>query len=354
MLFSLSLRESRRAAFFFTFALFTVALFTFGGASPQSAQEGEDSNTKEMRQMWRNIVNRRPRRQVRIVRPATHGAKTGEARQVKKEEPQTPEPEPREEEPKPEYKMSSTSIPTQGQDVGITVWRLRPSQQTDASPAKQEVKTKHLRHNHGGNVAGGTTYLTAERVEADTPLRAGEMVQLSVEVPQGGFLYVIDREQYLEGDRVTYGVPYLIFPTSHTNEGFNRVEPGVLLNIPEMTDDPPFFDIERTQPNQVGEEITFVVSPTPIGELGGQEDQIILSDEVFQRLQRWAAQTGRIDLIGGVNKAQTADEAEAAKSSAANDTKRLKHNSPLPQMIFRAGRKPDEPFIVSLVLKIAP
>lgn len=349
MLFRLSLSESRRAALFFT-----ITLLTFGGAAPQSAQESEDSNTKEMRQMWRNIVNRRPRRPIRVVRPAPPGTKTGETGQVKKEETQKAEPEPREEEPKPEYRLSSPTIPTQGQDMGITVWRLRPSQQADASPARQEVKIKHLKHNYVGSVVGGVTYLTAERVEADTPLRAGEMVQLSVEVPQGGFLYVIDREQYLDGDRVTYGVPYLIFPTSRTNEGFNRVNPGVLLNIPEMADEPPFFNVERTQPNQVGEEITFVVSATPIDELSGQDDEIILSEEMFQRLQRWAAQTGRIDLLGGGSMAQTADEAEAAKSSAADGTKRLRHNSPLPQMIFRAGRKPGEPFIVSLVLKIAP
>jgi len=346
MLFRLSLTGLRRAAFFFT-----TALLAFGALSPQFAQKSEDSNAKEMRQMWRNIISRRPRRQIKIKRTAAPISKT--SNQVEKGEMQTTKTGPREEERNPEYRLSSPTIPAQGQEIGITVWRLRPSQQTDAGPAKQEIKTKHLKHKYGGSATGDITYMTAERVEADTPLQAGEMVQLSVEVPQGGFLYVIDREEYSEGDRVTYGAPYLIFPTSRTNRGFNRVDPGVLLNIPEMTDDPPFFNVERTLPTQVGEEVTFVVSPTPISELSGQDEETLLSGEVLQRVQRWAAQTGRIDLLGGTNTAQTVDEAEAAKSSAADGTKRLKHNSPLPQMIFRAGRKSDEPFIVTIVLKIA-
>lgn len=348
MLFRLSLTESRRAAVFFA-----IGLLAFGGVFTQLAQESEDSNAKEMRQMWRNIVSRRPRRQLRITRPAAAISKTGRTNRVKQDQTQTTEKEPREEEPNPEYRLISPTIPAQGRDIGITVWRLRPSQQTDARPAKQEIKTKHLKHNYGGSARGDITYLTAERVGNTTQLQVGEMVQLSVEVPQGGFLYVIDREQYSQGDRVTYGAPYLIFPTSHTNKGFNRVDPGVLLNIPEMADDPPFFNLERTLSTHVGEEITFIVSPTPISELSGQEDETVLSGEMFQRIQRWAAHTGRIDLNGAAKKAQSVDEAEAAKSSAADGTKRLKHNSPLPQMIFRVGRKSDEPFIVSIVLKIA-
>lgn len=329
MPFKLSLQCLRLIA-----TVFAIALFMVNDASGQSAQQSEDSRAKEMRQMWQNVVNRRSRRQVKVARPATPGSMTRA----------------NDHGPKPDYRIVSPTIPTQGLDIGITVWRLRPSQQTDAFAAKQGIKIKRLKHNPGSTIV----YLTAERVGADTPLREGEMVQLSVEVPQDGFLYVIGREQYADGKKVTYGAPYLIFPTLRTNEGFNRVGPGILSNIPAVTDDPPFFNVERSSQNHVGEEITFIVSPRPLMELSGKADQTELAEEQLRNLQGFATQTGRIELVDGAGKAQTSEEAEAARSSTSDGTKRLKHDSPLPQTIFRVARKLGKPFVLTILLKIAP
>lgn len=80
--------------------------------------------------------------------------------------------------------------------VGITVWRLRPSLPED----DKDVRISAL---------DGGEELTPERIEAETPLREGEKVRISIEAALSGYLYVIDREQYADG---SFGTPYLIFP----------------------------------------------------------------------------------------------------------------------------------------------
>ena len=50
--------------------------------------------------------------------------------------------------------------------------------------------------------------LTAERIDTGAPLALGDRVRLTIESPNGGFLYVIDREVYDDG---TTSDPYLIF-----------------------------------------------------------------------------------------------------------------------------------------------
>ena len=95
--------------------------------------------------------------------------------------------------------------------LGLTIWRLRPAtgQPDGARLLVQE--------------GGAESAWVAERVDADTPLDVGDRVRLSFESARAGFLYVIDREQYADG---TASEPYLIFPTSRTRGGDNRVEAG--------------------------------------------------------------------------------------------------------------------------------
>src|SRR4051794_10225114 len=113
MLFNLS--ELRCIVVFFA-----IAVLTLNSPSSLSAQESEDSRTKEMRQMWQNIVKRRPRRQVKIARSEKLGSKASVNTQGRKVETKTAQTEPSVEEgPQPEYKIVSTTIPAEGQDIGI-------------------------------------------------------------------------------------------------------------------------------------------------------------------------------------------------------------------------------------------
>jgi hypothetical protein len=335
--------------------LCSIALLTISGASGQSSKEKEESRTKEMRQMWQNLVNRRPRTQVKISQPATPNEKPGTTAQRKPAKPQATEPQPGNDAPQPVYRIASSTIPAQGQELGITIWRLKPSQTADAKEVRQEVNLKRLEHKPNLQ-QGGTILLTAVRVDSDSQLREGDLIQISVEAPQDGFLYVIDREQYADENQVTYGAHYLIFPTARTNKGFNHVGPGVLINFPAMTDDPSYFELVRSRDQHVAEELTFVISPTPIKWRGEEEEdskQIKLDEKQYQDFaKQMRAQTGRIEFTGGIGKAQTPAEAEAAKSSTSDGTKRLKHNSPPPQSIYRVAREPKESFFVIVLLRI--
>src|SRR6266446_6051279 len=75
----------------------------------------------------------------------------------------------------------------QFEEVGVTVWRLRPSRSSDEGArvlVQEGLKQAEW---------------TPERIEADTPLKIGDRVRLSIESPRPGFLYIIDREQYADG-----------------------------------------------------------------------------------------------------------------------------------------------------------
>lgn len=323
-----------------------ILVLLIGLVYGQSPQENPESRTKEIRQMWQTIVTRRPRRVTKITRTSPSKSNTPANNQNEKADQQDAEPE--KGEPAPEYRMTGPMLPSEGQDIGITVWRLRLARPNDPSSVVQRIETKRIRHPPPG-ASGGITSLTPERIDANIPLFEHDLVQLSVEAPPDRFVYVINRELYADGDTI-YGSPFLIFPTLRTNQGFNRMEPGILINIPSMSDNPPFFEVERSSQNHMGEELTFVFSPAKIAEFDGKPDQTELSKDQFQRVLRWAADTGRIELIKGVGQSQTSEEAEASRAS---NTKRLKHNSAMPQMIFRVAKKSTETFTLTIVLRIA-
>ena len=117
--------------------------------------------------------------------------------------------------------------------VGVTIWRLRPSTAADTG-ARLLVQDN-----------AGSGEWTPERVSATSTLRNGDRVRLAVESPQAGYLYVIDRERYASGER---GAPYLIFPTSRTHGGDNQVTAGKLVEIPGQEDRPNFFSLRPSRP----------------------------------------------------------------------------------------------------------
>ena len=71
-------------------------------------------------------------------------------------------------------------------DLGMTLWRLRPSAPSeDAARLLVQDAT--------------SSELTAERIDTGTTLTIGDRVRLTLESPGAGFLYVIDREIYSDG-----------------------------------------------------------------------------------------------------------------------------------------------------------
>ncbi len=176
-------------------------------------------------------------------------------------------------------KPATTPTPTAGAtlaEVGITIWRFRPSTASD--------KTKELVEEEGV-----PTEWTLERIEDGTPLAPGQRVRLSIEsLSREGYLYVIDREEYADG---SMGDPILIYPTAKTADS-NRVQAGRLVYIPSASGR---FRIKPSASEKihVAEVLTIIVSPKPLVErdlLGSKS--IKLSRTMFDNWQKgWLAET---------------------------------------------------------------
>ena len=140
-----------------------------------------------------------------------------------------------------------------------------------------------------------------ERVGINTNLREGDRVRLTIESPDTGFLYVIDRERYASGER---GMPYLIFPTSRTRGGDNRVSGGKLIDIPGQDDRPNFFTLRHSRADQSEEELTVILTPEPLKGLDIGPKALPLATEL---VTGWEKQWGtgsvqRFELSGGAGK----------------------------------------------------
>lgn len=224
----------------------------------------------------------------------------------------------------------------EAREIGVTIWRLRHSAPGD-SGARLLVQD-----------SAGSTEWTPERVSAASKLRAGDRVRLSIESPDPGYLYVIDRERYASGER---GAPYLIFPTTRTHGGDNQVSAGRLVEVPGQDDRPNFFTLRPSRPDQTGEELTILLAAKPIEGLQiGPNALAILAETAAQWEREWtSAKPGIFELTGGAGKTWSASEQQAG----ADRTRVLTQDDPPPQTIYRVlPAKPGAPVLVKVQLRV--
>ena len=240
--------------------------------------------------------------------------------------------------PRRDYRVATPRVSPVGVSgdsvVGVTIWRLRPSRAADEGE-RMIV--------HEG--ADATAWIP-ERVPGNAGLSEGDRVRLSIEAARTGYLYVIDREQYADG---TLGEPYLIFPTTRTLGGDNRVKAGRLVDIPAQEDSPPFFTLKRSRADQVGELLSVIVTPVPLDKLQvGAQAQRLSAERLAQWEKLRGGQAGRMELSDGAGKVWTKEEKEAGASGA----RLLDSSAPNPQTLYyRPGTKPDEPLLIKVELQ---
>jgi len=220
--------------------------------------------------------------------------------------------------------------------VGVTIWKLRTA-------AAGESGARILVQQDTNSVE-----FIPERVASRSALKAGDRVRLSVESPDAGYLYVIDRERYSSGER---GDPYLIFPTTRTRDGDNHISGGKLIDIPAQDDRPSFFTLQQSRPDQTEEELTILLMAQPIDGLAiGPKALKLSNDQVAKWEKQWGAvQVERFELTGGEGKRWTAAEQQAG----ANGTRLLTQEDPPPQTIYRAAIKPGDPVMLKVRLRYA-
>lgn len=232
------------------------------------------------------------------------------------------------------YRVATPNVPVDNVApdtvVGVTIWRLRPANRSDSGE-------RLIVHDDSA-----TKEWLPERISANTRLVQGDRLRISVEAVRAGYLYVINREQYADG---TQGEPYLIFPTTRTGGGDNRVEVGRLLEIPAQDDSPPFFTMKKSRPNHVAEVVNVLVSPTPIEGLTITDKAQKLSEEQVAKWDSaWGSSVGRLEMAT-TGQAWTREEKDSA-------TRALTSSAPAPQLLFyRPMVKPMEPMFVKLRLQ---
>jgi hypothetical protein len=221
-------------------------------------------------------------------------------------------------------------------DIGVTIWRLRPS--TGVEGGARMLVMENAR----------PTEWTPQRIEADTPLQVGERVRLSIESPRAGYLYVIDREQYADG---SFGDAYLIFPTLRTRGGDNEVRPGKLIDIPAQEDNPSYFTLvpSPSRSDQVAEILSIIVTPVPLNSLRLSERPLKLSkSEVAKWEATGSIEVERFEMVGGAGTPWSKAEMAA---SAAGSNRMLTQEEPAPQTVYRIGSRSKNAFMVTVPLR---
>jgi hypothetical protein len=235
------------------------------------------------------------------------------------------------------YRIATPKVPVDNvapeSVVGVTIWRLRPASSSDTGE-------RLIVHDDAS-----TIQWTPERISPETRLIQGDRLRISVEGARKGYLYVIDREQYADG---SLSEPYLIFPTTRTLNGDNRVDIGKLTEIPGQDDTPPFFTVKKSRPDHVAEVLSVLVTPTPLEGLAiGDKAQKLSHPQVAQWEKQWSTGIGFLEMEKTVGQAWT----RAERDAGAGGTRTLTATGPAPQLLFyRAAAKTNEPLLVKLQL----
>ncbi|HEX7723536.1 MAG TPA: DUF4384 domain-containing protein [Pyrinomonadaceae bacterium] len=227
--------------------------------------------------------------------------------------------------------------PPATEEIGVTVWRLRPSRANDEGA--RVLVLDGLKQSQW----------TPERIEAGTPVNIGDRIRISVESPRPGFLYIIDREQYADG---SFGEPMLIFPTLRTRGGDNRVLPGRLIDIPAQEDQYSYFTAQPAgnRRDQTAEVLTVILTPQQLPLNIGVQPMRILQSQISEWERLWGGVAETLELVGGAGRAWTNEEKLAGSANG----RQLTQAGPPPQTVYRvAARKVGGPLLVTVPLRYA-
>ncbi len=242
--------------------------------------------------------------------------------------------------------------------VGVTLWRVRPATEAeleDPKVTKERLEWDRQEHE-----------VVATRISDEAAVADKDLIQMSVEyLPYDGgggasgraaYLYVINSEQFPDGSVKN---SRLIFPTRMTYDGDNRVLPGKVVTLPDPRRP---FRVGRSTSSQAQafETYTVVLSPVPLtSELPqqalGRKAMPVPTEWVTGLERRWGGGEARADLRGGVGRARTqrelnaAGDTDASRSTGDADEDLTQDDSP-PQTVFRKVVRPGTPLVVTIKL----
>lgn len=216
--------------------------------------------------------------------------------------------------------------------IGVTVWHLR-------TPKKMDTGARLLLTDEREFVA--------QRATPERLLQPNTRVRLSIESARNGYLYVIDREVFVNG---SIGPASLIFPRTKMRGGDNKVRPGQLIDIPGQVDSPNYLVASPSRRDQVGELLTILVTAKPLPVEVSDARVWISASDLAAWEKKWGAGVQRFDMQGGDGEQWTNEEKQAASP---NSDQRLTDDGPPPQTLFRFPDGADEGLLISVTLRYA-
>lgn len=237
--------------------------------------------------------------------------------------------------PEPRYRPTAgaAATPLSPDDLvfGVTLWRLReprnPGERLLVLPSRKD----------------GGRDLIPERVSIESPVAAGEKVRITLEIPKSGYLYIIDQEKYADG---SLGEPYLIYPNWQVRPGDNLVGPGRTMEIPDRREDPNFFEVRPSRPDQVAEVLSVLIAPQQLPGLTVGEQPLKLTRKQFDDWQKYRTEPQKFELQSAQGQAWTQAEKEAGGGG------RLSQADAMPQHLYRCAGHPGQPMLVNLPIQI--
>jgi hypothetical protein len=186
---------------------------------------------------------------------------------------------------------------------------------------------------------------TLVRHNRNKPLKAGDRLRFSVESARPGYLYILTTELYADG---ASGDTYLIFPALQIGGGSNKVGPGQLVELPAWTDQPGYFTLERSRPDQIAEKITVLVTPERLpGMIATRDPLKVPAEQAADWLKRWGTKMDEIP----TGPADGAFRTEA-ESKAVQEGYILAAKDPAPETLFRSDAAENVPLMVSFELAL--
>lgn len=235
----------------------------------------------------------------------------------------------------PKYRLVSGQAAVNGPAtlLGVTLWRLRP-----AKPEDRGARLLVLEQDKT------SAELLPERAETGVLVSEGEKVRLTVESPQPGYLYVIDRESYSDG---TFSDAYLIYPNRQTRPGDNALAPGRLIEIPDQRDPVNAFTMRSSRVTQVAEVLSMLVTPAPLAgvQIANADTGTKIDAATYRDWEsKWSVMPEQHDLEGGAGSAWTDRE----KQAGIDHSSLLSRSDAPPQTLYRVPMPANTPFLITV------
>ncbi len=219
---------------------------------------------------------------------------------------------------------------TEFAQVGVTIWRVT----SDGSKGVEQTGAEQ----------------TQERLDTNAAYTNGDQIRLNIISPTGGYLYIVDQEQYSDG---SYGPAYLAFPTLTTRNGNNLIGQWEPVQVPASPSSwrfkPRTLSEGEVRKVQTAEVFTVIISPKPLIDVSRiSKQQLTLDKGEFERWQaQWKTNVRQFDMENTVGQSiktgskgvdQVGQEAVSEEEFDA-------------QSIYQATIKPGAPIIITLPLR---